>query len=78
MDNQTAPVSSAAQRDELVSMLGVIASQIQSAMRETDGPATTLVDRAFAGQGNADGGGLPVRLLRITRPGISGPDDAAR
>jgi hypothetical protein len=31
---------------ELVSMLGVIASQIQSAMHETDGPATTLVTTA--------------------------------
>ncbi len=31
---------------ELVSMLGVIASQIQSAMHETDAPANTLVETA--------------------------------
>jgi hypothetical protein len=34
--------------DELVAMLGVIASQIQSAMHETDGPATTLVETAHS------------------------------
>jgi hypothetical protein len=47
MDNQTASASSV-QRDELVSMLRVIATQIQSAMQETDGPATTLVETAHS------------------------------
>lgn len=48
MENPTATASSAAQRDELVAMLGVIASQIQSAMQETDAPATTLVETAHS------------------------------
>jgi hypothetical protein len=42
----TAPAPS--QQDELVAMLGVIASQIQSALRETDAPATTLVETAHS------------------------------
>jgi hypothetical protein len=37
-----------APHDELVAMLGVIASQIQSALRETDAPAATLVDTAHS------------------------------
>jgi len=36
------------QADELVSMLGVIASQIQAALHETDAPAATLVETAHA------------------------------
>jgi hypothetical protein len=36
------------QTDELVSMLGVIASQIEAALHETDAPAATLVETAHA------------------------------
>ena len=48
MDAKPSPDSPTVQRDELVAMLGVIASQIQSAMHETDGPATTLVETAHS------------------------------
>jgi hypothetical protein len=48
MDKPTSVTPSAWQQDELVSMLGVIASQIQSALRETDAPATTLVETAHS------------------------------
>jgi hypothetical protein len=40
--------STPSQNDELVAMLGVIAAQIQSALRETDAPATTLVETAHS------------------------------
>jgi hypothetical protein len=46
MDKQNPAAPS--QNDQLVSMLGVIASQIQSAMRETDAPAATLVETAHS------------------------------
>jgi hypothetical protein len=36
------------QTDTLISMLGVIASQIEAAMHETDAPAATLVETAHA------------------------------
>lgn len=47
MDKKT-PISAPSQHAELVSILGVIASQIQSAMQETDAPASVLVETAHS------------------------------
>jgi hypothetical protein len=48
MDNLAKQPITAHQDDELVSMLRVIASQIEAALQETNAPATTLVETAHA------------------------------
>jgi hypothetical protein len=60
------------QTDQLVSMLGVIASQIEAALHQTDAPAATLVETAHS-MGNAtqtiarclfDFSGSPARVFQ--------------
>jgi hypothetical protein len=40
------PAQPTSERERIVAMLGIISQQIEAAMRETDGPATTLVELA--------------------------------